>query len=66
MALSTDEKMWIRMSIEHKDKYKIFVDNDEIFVVDIEENECIFTFDSYGDDFIVNLLDQLKCNVGYV
>lgn len=62
------DKEWLNKCIQNPDKYKIFVDNDEIFVVDAENDmeESYYTFSNFGYDFVYDLLKYLKCNVEYV
>ena len=39
--------------------YRIVVDNDSIWIDGVKEDECVFQFNSYGEDFIVDLLNGL-------
>lgn len=54
--------------INNPDKYQILVDNDDVFVADVqnEECECLYTFSSFGYDMLLHVLKFLKCNVEYV
>lgn len=54
------KKNWLQDVKTYGNAYKIVVDNDGIWVEDIEENETVFTFNSYGQDFIVELLNELE------
>lgn len=62
-----DEK-WLKKCINNPEKYQIFVDNDDVFIVDAqnEECECLYTFSSFGYDMLLHVLKFLKCNVEYV
>ena len=42
--------------------YTVFVDNDEIFVVDKETDEAVHTFNDYGYEFAKSLLAYIGCN----
>ena len=51
--MSETEARWLDMCIKHPDKYKIYVDNDDIFVVETKDEESvIFSFSKYGYEFI--------------
>ena len=39
--------------------YRIVVDNDSIWIDGVKEDACVFQFESYGEDFIVDLLNGL-------
>ena len=60
------EKAWLEKCTQQPDKYKVEVDNDAIFVTDIEENDCVFSFDDFGYHFALNLLKHIGCNADYV
>ena len=52
------EKEWLdKCKVDNR--YIVQVDNDCIFVVDTEKWECVFEFDDYGTDFIVELLGHV-------
>ena len=50
------------------EKYQILVDNDDVFVVDVQNEECesLYTFSAFGYDMLFHVLKFLKCNVEYV
>lgn len=62
------DKQWLIKCINNPKRYKIYVDNDDIFIVnqDSKEEEVLYSFDNFGYDFIVDLLNFLQCNVDYV
>lgn len=62
------DKQWLVKCINNPKKYKIYVDNDDIFIADqdSEKEEILYSFDNFGYDFIVDLLNFLQCNVDYV
>ena len=62
------DKQWLIKCINNPKKYKIYVDNDDIFIVDqdSEEEEVLYSFNNFGYDFIFDLLKFLQCNVDYV
>lgn len=65
--MSETEARWLDMCIKHPDKYKIYVDNDDIFVVETKNEESvIFSFRKYGYEFIYALMKYLGVNVEYV
>lgn len=47
-------------------RYTIYVDNGEVFVVDAEIDESIGSFNNYGYEFAYDLLKNLGYNVKFV
>lgn len=66
MELTKREKNWLDLVKEKKELYRISVDNDavwvDVFIENENEWECCFTFNNYGQDFIVQLLNYIGCN----
>lgn len=60
--MTTVEIDWLIRVKRFNTTYKIVVDNDCIWIDDIKEDECVFTFNYYGQDFIVELLNELGYN----
>ena len=62
------DELWIKKCIDNPNKYKIYVDNDDVFVVEImdDDENTVYSFSRFGYDFIVVLFRYLKCNVSYV
>lgn len=57
------EKEWLRRVKEHPDMYQITVDNDSIWVDDITgDTQCVFEFNGFGQEFIIELLNELGYN----
>ena len=65
MNFSEEEIEWIKLAVENNNDYHIIVDNDCIYIEETDECECVFTFNSFGQDFIVNLLNYIGCNAEY-
>ena len=68
MNFSTKDKEWIDKCKNNPNKYKIYVDNDDVSVV-IEkdgEEEAIYSFTNFGYDFIVQILNYIGCNADWV
>lgn len=63
-----EDEEQLEKCINNPDKYQILVDNEDVFVVDVqnEECECLYTFSSFGYDMLLHVLKFLKCNVEYV
>lgn len=68
-----DDLIWLKNCIDDPERFKIYIDNDELFVVEIskEGNEefeegVVYTFSNYGQDFNVFVLEYLGANVDYV
>lgn len=53
---------WLLMCQSHKDRYRIDVDNDSVFVTDLKSEECVFTFNHYGWEFVIDLLRYIGCS----
>lgn len=70
MSFSEEEIEWIKLAVENNSDYRVTVDNDCIYIdknvnEETDERECVFTFNSFGEDFIVNLLNYIGCNAEY-
>lgn len=68
-----DDLIWLKNCIDDPERFKIYIDNDELFVIEIskEGNEefeegVVYTFSNYGQDFNVFVLEYLGANVDYV
>lgn len=66
MNMNDTEKKWILKCKTHPDKYRIMIDNDSIFIDDMEKEEFVFEFNSYGYEFAKELLDYIGCNTEHV
>lgn len=60
-----DDKEWFIKVQEHPDTYKIIIDNDGIWVEEFDNNECVYTFTSYGYNFVYALLNLMCINAEY-
>ena len=64
-----EDEEWLKKCIDNPEKYQIFVDNDDVFVVDAQNDdweEALYTFSAFGYDMLFHVLRFLKCNVEYV
>lgn len=66
--MNKEDKEWLEKCIQNPDKYKIFVDNDMVFVVDANNDMDgdYYTFTNFGYDLVYDLLKYLQCNVEFV
>lgn len=66
--MSEKDKLWIEKCIKQPDEYKMFVDNDCVFVCCKNDgyDSVRWTFDEYGYFFAEQLLEYLGCNVEFV
>lgn len=60
--MSEQEKAWLEKCRAEKDRYRIDVDNDCVFVTDLSIEECVFEFNSYGWEMVLDLLRYIGCN----
>lgn len=60
--MTRQEKNWLERCRLSPDHYRIDVDNDAVFVTDIDIDECVFEFESYGWQMVVELLRYIGCN----
>ena len=60
--MSEIEILWLEKCRTSKDRYRIDVDNDSVFVTDLSIEECVFEFNSYGWEMVLDLLRYLGCN----
>lgn len=61
--MSELERYWLDICRRRKDEYVIEVDNDSVFVTDIKSGECMFEFNHYGWELVIDLLRYIGCNV---
>lgn len=69
MMWKKEDEEWLKRCMEEPNKYQILVDNDDVFVVDIQDEEweeSLYTFSSFGYEMLFHVLKFLKCNVEYV
>lgn len=60
-----EEHDWFKRVQEFPKKYKIVIDNDSVWIDDIQTEECAFVFTSYGYEFIYALLNDMGINAEY-
>lgn len=63
-----EDLKWIVKCKTYPNLYKIYVDNDDIFVASTldDDNEAIYTFQNFGYDFIVQVLNYIGCDAEWV
>lgn len=64
--MRTDDVLWLGKCKGEPEKYRIDVDNDCTSVTDLEQDECVHTFSSYGYEFALELLQYIGCNADMV
>lgn len=60
--MNSNDIQWLELCEEFKHKFKIIVDNDEVYVVDTATGEEVYTFSEYGWRFALSLLRYIGCN----
>lgn len=73
IAMNKEDKEWLQKCLDDPKRYKIYVDNDDIFVVEVTEEDpdgmdsaVNYSFSNFGYDFALSLLEHLGANVEYV
>ena len=64
-----EDEEWLKKCIDNPEKYQIFVNNDDVFVIDAQNDdweEALYTFSAFGYDMLFHVFRFLKCNVEYV
>ena len=56
------EAYWLHMCSRRKEDYRIDVDNDCVFVTDLHSGDCVFEFNHYGWEMVLDLLRYIGCN----
>lgn len=71
--MNKEDKEWLQKCLDDPKRYKIYVDNDDIFVVEITKedpdgmnSDVNYSFSNFGYDFALSLLKYLGANVDYV
>lgn len=63
---SQEDHDWFQRVQEMDYQYKIVIDNDSVWVETVGDNpECVHTFDSYGQNFIHAVLNDMGINASY-
>lgn len=65
-TLTEDECRLINLAISNPQKYSIQVDNDDVYVLDVELDEIAGDFYLYGQEMIVALLKFSGANAEFV
>jgi hypothetical protein len=63
-----EDKYWFEIVKETPSEYQIIIDNDSVWIETDNINgvtECIYTFNSYGYEFIYGLLNHIGINADY-
>ena len=60
--MTEGEIYWLYMCKLRKEDYVIEVDNDCVFVTDIKKGDCVFEFNNYGWQMLLDLLRLIGCN----
>ncbi len=60
--MSELEAYWLDMCRRRKEEYVINVDNDCVFVTELKSNDCVFEFNHYGWEMVLDLLRYMGCN----
>ena len=71
--MNKEDIQWLQKCLDDPKRYKIYVDNDDIFVVEVTEEDpdgmdsaVNYSFSNFGYDFALSLLEYLGVNVDYV
>lgn len=64
--MSEKDIEWLEKCKNEPEKYKIYVDNDLISVTDVEQDENVHDFASFGYEFALDLLNYIGCNAEFV
>lgn len=71
--MNKEDIKWLQKCLDDPKRYKIYVDNDDIFIVEITkedpdgmDSKVLYSFTSFGYDFVVGILEYLGANVDYV
>ena len=59
--MNSNDIHWMNLCEDFKEKFKIIVDNDEVYVVDTATDEEVYTFSEYGWRFALSLLRYIGC-----
>ena len=65
--MNKEDKEWLQKCLDDAKRYKIYVDNDDIFVVEVTEEDpdgmdsaVNYSFSNFGYDFVLSLLEYLS------
>lgn len=64
-TFTLQDSEWFTTVRDYPQEYKIVIDNDCVWVESIKDNECVYTFSTYGYYFIHALLNDIGINVEF-
>lgn len=64
--MNREDVEWLERCKEEAEKYRVYVDNDCINVVDLEQDESVYTFSTFGYEFALELLRYIGCDADMV
>ena len=64
--MSKKDIEWLEKCKAEPERYKIYVDNDCVSVTDLEQDEDIYAFRTYGYEFALELLQYMGCNANMI
>jgi hypothetical protein len=53
---------WLEEMKKNPSNYKIVVDNDSVWIDSVADEDCVFQFNEFGQDFIVSILNHMGFN----
>lgn len=57
---NTDVK-WLKQVKKYPNRFKIVIDNDQIWVEDYIDDKMVHEFNSFGEEFLCEVLNQFGC-----
>ena len=66
MGFNKDDKLWIEICKNDPDTYRIMIDIDSAYVVDMRIDKMIYKFNLSGSLFAAALLDYVGCSADLV
>lgn len=60
--MNDNDMKWIDLCESLPKKFKIIVDNDEVYAVNTTTDEEVYTFSEFGWRFALGLLRYIGCN----
>lgn len=61
-----EDTEWLEKCKSEPERYQIDVDNDCVSVTDLEMDESVYNFGTYGYEFALELLQYIGCNADMV
>lgn len=59
--MNSSDIKWLKQVKKYPRRFKIVIDNDQVWVEDYVEEEIVYEFNSFGDELLYEVLNHFGC-----